>query len=425
MNRTLIAFAAAAIGLSLTGAAHASQYKALHDFCRQTNCVDGAAPFSAPVSDGAGHYFGTTVTGGGHGGGTVYEMSFDGGRWVHQRIHRFCTKSNCADGSAPFGRLIVDASGNLYGLATSGGKHGKGAVYELIPHEGDWKYKLLYSFCAQASCADGSSPQYGGLSYQGAASGAAYDGISPLYGTVELGGANGGGAVFALTRADRGWDYSVIFDFCAFDQCDSGTGPTASVLVDGQGNLFGTTLDGGAHEDGTVFELSRNGAGWSETVLYNFCAEANCADGSFPYAPLIMDGAGDLYGTTSGGGAHNSGSVFKLHPDGAASQITTLHSFCSDGSCSDGSIPYAGLTMDAHGRLFGAAIQGGSQSFGVLFMLSGRHLTKFSTVVDFGSAGAPGGQPYSAPALDASGMLFGTAWTGGSGNSGVVYRFKP
>ena len=415
---------ALALGLAVCGSAQAAHFKVLKNFCERDNCLDGANPFSAPVADGAGNYFGTTVDGGA-GGGTVYEMSPEGNRWRYQRIHYFCAKPSCGDGQSPFGRLIVDTKGNLYGMTSGGGRNGKGVVFELIRAGGEWRYKRLYDFCSRPSCADGMSPQYSGLTYQGAASGALYDGTSPLYGTTPLGGANNGGVIFTLTRDGHGWSESVVFDFCAFDQCTAGTGPANSVLVDASGHLFATTLDGGEHEDGTVVELTRNGSAWDETVLASFCAQSNCADGSFPASPLAMDGAGDLYGTTEGGGAHNQGSVFKLHPNGAGSTLTTLYSFCSQANCNDGSLPYAGVTIDAQGRLIGATLEGGTQSFGTLFMLSGKHLDKLTTLVSFAESATPGGQPYSAPVFDPSGAMFGTAWVGGSASAGVLYTFKP
>jgi uncharacterized repeat protein (TIGR03803 family) len=164
---------------------------------------------------------------------------------------------------------------------------------------------------------------------------------------------------------------TVLYSFCSQSSCADGSYPEAGLIMDGAGNLYGTTNSGGTSGTGVVFKLAPDG---TETVLYNFCSQSNCADGSYPSAGLIMDGAGNLYGTTNGGGTSGTGVVagvvFKLAPDGTE---IVLYSFCSQSSCADGSYPEAGLIMDGAGNLYGTTLSGGSTSGtgqGVVFMVT-------------------------------------------------------
>src|SRR5262249_5258946 len=140
---------------------------------------------------------------------------------------------------------------------------------------------------------------------------------------------------------------TTLYSFCQKPNCADGSTPKAALISDSAGNLYGTTWSGGAHQGGTVFMLTPAG---KEKVLYSFCRKAKCADGAQPYAGLLADGAGNLYGTTVTGGKNNAGTVFKIGPDGAE---TVLHSFCLSLGCGDGRNPYGGLIADSAGNLYG------------------------------------------------------------------------
>src|SRR5262249_25526479 len=214
-----------------------------------------------------------------------------------------------------------------------------------------WTAKVLYQFCPGngTSCPDGQLPATA-LTYQGQANGAPYDGVSPLYGTTEIGGSQKGGVVFKLTPdGEGGWQESVVYNFCIQSSCADGALPAGDPIMDSDGNLFGTTTSGGPGQSGTVYELSgaARGRDVTETVLYGFCAHTPCVDGQQPYGGVTMDGQGNLYGTTLVGGARSEGVVYKVVPNGTASQFAVLHSFCSVGNfCRDGIQPNGDLALD-------------------------------------------------------------------------------
>ena len=429
MNKIFTAaLAAAALGFCLHGA-YAATYAVEHNFCTKANCPDGSQPDAAPVADEAGNYYGTTVHGGSKDSGTIYRMSFNGTAWKSSVIHSFCLKTDCADGNAPQGGLVIDTAGNLYGMTTAGGYNDGGVVYELSPNGAKWTYTILYKFCKKMSCPDGQHPYYASLSYQGAATGAAYDGTSPLYGTTQMGGANGGGVVFQLTPSGGTWTESTVHDFCALANCIDGGLPFAGVTVDGSGNIFGAaTLGGvGIEEDccGVLFEL-KHGAHWTYTSLHNFCSNAVgevCLDGQGAIGAPMLDAMGNIYGTTGLGGSYNEGTVYKVVPNGDKSKLTTLYSFCPKTNCPDGALPWAGaLAMDASGTLYGTASQGGTGG-GTIFSLGGPKLNKFKALVVL--KGSNGADPQGGLALDPSGALFGVAPAGGKGSEGVFFQLTP
>jgi uncharacterized repeat protein (TIGR03803 family) len=231
-------------------------------------------------------------------------------------LYSFCAQggTNCSDGAVPSAGLIIDAAGRLYGTTDLGGAHNGGTVFELAPYAArtKWRETVLYSFCARGgtNCIDGLQPVAGLI----------IDAARHLYGTTQGGGALNEGTVFELTpnAARTKWTETALYSFCTQGgtNCTDGSGPAAGLIMDAAGYLYGTTYGGGAHNQGTVFELRPNAAKtqWTETVLYSFCAQGgtNCTDGAYSSGRLIMDKAGHLYGTTPGGGAHNEGSVFEL-----------------------------------------------------------------------------------------------------------------
>ena len=345
----------------LLGAVWAQTETVLYSFCEQKNCTDGAEPVAGIVFDQKGNLYGTTRTGGayqycsdvGFGCGVVFKLTRAG---KYTLLHTFCEQGgNCTDGANPYAASVLDPEGNLYGTTEYGGVHGQGVVFKLTP---EGKYIVLHSFCGQSNCTDGAFLD----------AGLVFDQKGNLYGTTNYGGANNdSGVVFKLTPKGR---ETVLYNFCSQSNCADGGWPSAGLIFDQKGNLYGTTWLGGAHSSGTVFKLTPKG---KETVLYSFCVGSYCPDGDEPSAGLVFDQKGNLYGTTSYGGGLSGyctlgcGVVFKLTPKG---KETVLHSFCPDGyPCADGETPTAGLVFDQKGNLFGTTSYGGS-TVGVVFKLT-------------------------------------------------------
>ena len=324
--------------------------------------------------------------------------------------------------------MIVDADGNLYGTVKEGGDHNGGAVFKLTrPQKRAWKYKLFYSFCAVDNCADGGAPM-AGLTYLGANNGLAYDGVSPLYGTAESGGAGGGGVAYQLSFSGNMKEpvERVLHAFCMEAGCHDGQNPEAPLTMDANGNFYGTTAVGGNAGSGVAFKLTPKKSSYVESVIYSFCQEANCTDGRQPVDGLTLDTAGNLYGASEWGGAHDSGSLFKLSSKSRKTwKYTVVHSFCVGGDCNDGYNPLGGLTLDANGDMLGTT-QSGGPGFGTIFKL---HRSTLTTLYAFCSRAncSDGAAPYGGVVLDGSGNMYGTTITGGSGDGlgGTVFKFTP
>jgi uncharacterized repeat protein (TIGR03803 family) len=443
-NRMALVLAfAATIAFAFAPADRASAYtlKVLHRFCAQANCPDGANPVTALVRDDAGNLYGTTTDGGKFGdaaagtGGTVFELQFTGTGYKYRVLHAFCAQPNCADGEEPYDSLILDANGDLYGTTLSGGAGAGGAnngvAFRLVPDSGHtkWKFEILYTFCSVASCTDGAEP-FGNLTYQGAQSGALYDGTSPLFGTAFGGGFHNNGAAFKLAsvagKAKR--KESVLYSFCSQKDCDDGQHPEAPLLLDAKGDLFGTAAVGGGYGFGTAFELLPGKNGYTEAVLHDFCTTENdfCPDGQEPRNPLVMDAAGNLFGSSGAGGAAGEGVVFKLTPETYTVKETVLHTFCLQ--CNDGQSP-APVILDRNGNVLGEASGGGRFGGGTIFKLHG---TNFSVLYSFcrKSNCSDGEAPSGGLIVDTAGDLFGTTGVGGNlanleSGGGTVFELTP
>jgi uncharacterized repeat protein (TIGR03803 family) len=264
----------------------------LYSFCRQQTCADGANPYDNLIFDGKGNLYGTTYYGGAYGFGVVFMVSASG---KERTLYSF---TGDMDGAYPFGGVVLDAKGNLYGTTSGGGTYGKGTVFKVSP---SGQESILHSFTGGA---DGANP-YSRL---------ILDAKRNLYGTTFGGGGtgcNGGcGTVFKVTPSGK---ESVLYSFCQnYPNCADGENPVYSLIFDDQGNLYGTTFSGGTDDEGTVFELSAAQSGaWTESVLYSF---QGAEDGGGPQAGLVFDAKGNLYGTTSFDGANGYGTVFRLSP---------------------------------------------------------------------------------------------------------------
>jgi uncharacterized repeat protein (TIGR03803 family) len=337
-------FAAGAFALiAAASIAHAAKFSVLHSFCSKANCADGQIAHAGLIADKSGNLYGTTLGGGAHDGGTVFKVTPGGKETV---LYSFCQQPNCTDGQDPYTGVVMDSSGNLFGTTACGGNGcGYGVVYELAANGTE---TVLYAF---AGGKDGADPND-----------LVMDASGNLYGTTNIGGGtgcNGEGCGTVFKISPKGKE-SVLYRFCAAQNCTDGAFPVAGLILDQSGNLYGTTAQGGSGSGiyGTVFELATDG---TETVLYSFCQQNGCADGGSPYSRLAMDASGNLYGTTANGGSSQSGTVFRLAPGGAE---TVLYSFCQLGSCADGAVPTSGVVLDGAGNLYGTTQSGGSGSDG-------------------------------------------------------------
>jgi uncharacterized repeat protein (TIGR03803 family) len=413
-------------GLNLLPCAgHAQIYAVIHNFCVKANCSDGLAP-SSLFSNGSSRFFGSTKSGGAYGSGTLFELTPERGKWKLHVLYNFCALANCTDGDDPNGGLIEDTAGNLYGTAQFGNQGG--VVFKLTHggHKGNRKLEVIYSFCSQANCADGEEPD-AGLSYAGQSTGAPYDGKSPLFGTTVEGGAYNDGVVFELNRKGGNWIDSTLYSFCPGGYpCVDGDEPDG-VIVQGSNTLLGVVPNGGPNGGGAVFRVAPSqGDSWSESTVYGFCSVSQCTDGAAPWGRLLSDASGNIYGETHNGGAEsNAGVVYELTPQGGE---TVLHTFCEESGCPDGAGAYGGLIMDSSGNLFGATAGGGNEyDGGTLFELN----SEFNVLYVFCSTGTctDGENPGGPLVLDSTGNLFGTAANGGDGQNGhgggIAFELTP
>jgi len=289
-----------------------------------TGGVDGANPFAGLLQDAADNLYGVTAYGGTSGVGTVFKLSKGGKETV---LHNFA--GGTADGCYPFGGLLRDTAGNLYGTTEDCGASGIGTVFKLSK---TGEETILHSFAGGTS--DGEFPSFTTL---------LMDANDNLYGVAEQGGAYNLGVVYKLSKAGK---LTVLHSFegGTGDGCDAFGTPA----MDAAGNLYGTANACGSSEVGIVWKVSKKG---KETVLHNFTAGPS--DGAEPIAGVIMDAEGNLYGDTYQGGSANLGTVYKLNTKG---KVTLLHTFTGPG----GSYPYSGVLREASGNIYGTTIYGGS-----------------------------------------------------------------
>ncbi len=301
-------------------------------------------------------------------------------------------------------------------------------------------FRDLHFFCNQyPSCTDGGQPS----------GSVVLDAAGGIYGNLAIGGAgancaqkDGCGAVFKLTPSGSGYAYSLEYSFCAVTACDDGAAPSGNLVFDARGSLYGTTTAGGANDEGIVFGLMPVGSSYRERVLYDFCRASGCTDGQNPQAGVIVDASGALYGTTAGGGANGSGTVFRLTPSRSGYKERVLYSFCRRSGCEDGAEPVAGLIVDKGGALYGTTSSGGSGNHGVVFNLTptGSRYTEHVLYRFCRASGgcSDGAHPQAALIFDQQGALYGTTYLGGTncystgarrdaarGGCGTVFRLTP
>jgi len=389
----------------------APTFTILHSFTGPPN--DGRNPITGLTLDSAGNLYGTTVIGGTANWGTVFVVRPDGSEAV---LYSFAQSAVCCPD--PSG-LTLGSDGNFYGTTASGGAAGAGTVFSMSP---DGTLTTLYSFAGSPN--DGSDP----------VSGVIRDAAGNLYGTTVYGGVSGTGCsgtscgtVFKLSPNGA---ETVLHNF-AGGSSDGGN-PYGGLIQDSAGNLYGTTSNGGSTGNGVVFEVAADG---TETVLYSFLGPANDGgpssgppnDGAHPQSGLIQDSAGNLYGTTLNGGAYSDGTVFKLSP---ASSETLLHSFGGPSTLEGGS-PSASVIMDAAGNLYGTTGSVGRSGGGP----SVYELSPDGTLTVLHGFANSEGLPPSSGALvqDGARNLYGTTFgeaaspcsVEGPGGCGVVYKVVP
>jgi uncharacterized repeat protein (TIGR03803 family) len=381
-SRSVNATLAWAILLALVLATQLAQGQTFTLLYAFGNGTDGGTPYASLVLDSAGNLYGTTFAGGRGSAGTVFKLDTAGKETV---LYNF---KGGADGAYPFAGLVRGPGGGLFGTTVEGGASNHGTVFKLST---TGKQTVLHSFKSQ----DGSYPDAGLLR----------DSAGNLYGATVEGGASNLGTVFML---DTTGTQTVLHSF---------TGGTdgrfsyvyGSLVRDAAGNFYGTTLAGGASNQGIVFKLDTTG---TETILYNFTGGA---DGGYPYAGLVIDKKGNLYGTTYLGGASGQGMVFKVNNAG---KETVLYSFTGG---ADGGNPTARL-LRLNGNLYGTTYSGGASNSGVVFKLDA---TRKETVLHSFDYSNDGGYPTARLIRDAAGNLYGTASAGGASNHGTVFKLTP
>ncbi|MGA7220621.1 MAG: choice-of-anchor tandem repeat GloVer-containing protein [Candidatus Sulfotelmatobacter sp.] len=413
------------LAMGLTASAQTPSYTVIHGF--NGSAASGSGPVGNLVEDAAGSFYGVTSQSTDTEGycydtgcGAIFKLfKTASGGWASENLHTF---TGDFDGDSPQGGLVFDAAGNLYGTTAYGGVDYLGNVFELTPaSSGGWKYSVIYTF---------SYPETGGAVPSGPL---VVDSRGNLYGTA--GGGDGYGIIFELSPSSSGtWVETVLY---SFQTETTGSRPQGPLVFDSAGNLYGTTYSGGEFGYGTVFEAfaPAGSGGWALTPLYSFSGRS---DGKYPwYAGLIFDSAGNLYGTTSGGGhdsqcAGGCGVVYELSPNNATGIWTqaVIHSFMGsgDGPGAGGAWPEYSLTADASGSLYGATYLGGKDGLGVVYKLTQSGGSWTESVVHYFSGGSAGAYPLqSGVVFGTDGDLYGLTFSGGIGPDccGTLFRVAP
>jgi uncharacterized repeat protein (TIGR03803 family) len=343
------------------------------------NGANGSGPSAGLIMDQSGNLYGTTSAGGANADGTVFELTR--GSTIITTLASF----NGTNGAFPHSGLIMDQNGNFYGTTRDGGASGKGTVFELA--SGSSTITTLASF----NVTNGADPRAGLIMDSG----------GNLYGTASSNGPNNAGTVFELASGS-----STITTLASFN-VTNGNVPSGDLIMDSAGNLYGTTQNGGANADGVVFELAKGSS--TITALASFTG----ANGIDPFGGLIMDPSGNLYGTTQNGGANADGVVFELAK--GSRTITALASF----NGANGSGPFAGLIMDPSGNLYGTTNIGATSGVGCVFELA----SGSGTIVALASFNNTNGANPTCPLImDQSGNLYGTAINAGAFGGGTVFE---
>jgi uncharacterized repeat protein (TIGR03803 family) len=398
------------IALALVVSARAApKYKVLHSF---GSAQDGEAPYAPVAMDSSGSLYGTTAGGGAYDGGTVFKLMPGSSAWTESVLYSFGGTND--DGAGPYAGLSFDSLGNLYGTTlVGGGADSVGTVFELTPGSNGWTESVLHSFGKP----DGGRPY----------SGVVLDAKGNLYGVTSGGGDLLGGAAYELSPGSDGWTETLLH---TFGGTNDGYFSLGGLAWDGTNKLYGTTSKGGAYDEGTVFQLARSSGAWKERVLYSFGSAKR--DGGFPgTGSLILDGAGNLYGTTEDGGTnicfseYDCGTVYELSPgsDGHWKE-KILYDFKEGAS---GFTPLGLVARDKAGNIYGTTSEGGDSvcACGVVYKLAPQPDDKWKYTVLHKFVAATGGLPEGGVILDEKGNLYGTTLGGGAHGDGVVFELTP
>lgn len=369
-----------------------------------------SSPYGAVTMDAAGDLFGTALTGGPAGDGLIYEMVHSNGTYAASPV--IIASFNGSDGSAPRGGLITDSAGDLFGTTYSGGPSDNGTVFEITNSGGT--YATLPISLASFSGSDGANPQGNLIA----------DAAGNLFGTTYSGGASGDGTVFEIARTATGYAATplVLTSFSGTD----GQNPAAGLMIDNNGNLYGTTSGGGSAGVGTVFEITNTNGTYAAAAatLADFGEGTSGSDyAADPAGSLIADSAGDLFGTTQQGGTVAAGTVFEIVNAGGTYSSTPviLASFSNTG----GEAPAANLIADAAGNLYGTTAWGGANNDGTVFEIANTATGYASDPTVLASLdGTNGWVPVAGLTADAAGDLFTTSVLGGANQSGTVFELS-
>ena len=404
-RRTLLHTALATLICATMAVGAHAQYTKLVDF----NRANGDSP-RAPLIQGLdGNFYGTAIAGGTRRAGTAFSITSTG---TLTTLRNFCVgpQLTCSKlGAGPYAPLIQTNDGTFYTpLFTSGlpTPANAGSIVRIFPNGVATK---VADICPQSPCAYGASP-VSGLT-QG------IDGN--FYGTTSAGGNLSNQCVYsafpgcgAIYKATRDGTLTSLHTFCALSNCTDGAVPNSALVQGTDGNFYGTTSGGGAHKFGTVFKLTPAG---TFEVLHSFCSVANCADGGSPNG-LMQANDGYFYGTTQSDSA-SSGTVFRISPTGV---FATLYSFCPQPGCADGLNPTGTLIQGTDGRLYGVTVVGGVFGKGTIF-----RVTRSGTLTRiFSFAHLKGTAPLAGLVQGTDGNLYGTASAGGIDNRGVAFTFS-
>lgn len=403
INRTVVLGFSTAVFLATAVAIASAGENVLYTFQGGNDCQ----PYGALISDLSGNLYGTTSGDRFSHPGTAYELTpGSGGTWTETVLHTFGTGT---DGRNPVVGMVRDSAGNLYGTTPIGGASNHGVVFELSPGSNGWTETILYAFTGGN---DGAMPYAIPV----------FDQAGNLYGVTSQGGSSNQGVAFELSPGSNGWTEKVLYTFSGGND---GGWPIAPLVFDQAGNLYGTASQGGAGGWGTVFKLTPASNGWVQSVLY---AYTGGNDGAQPQSPIVRDRFGNLYSTATGGGTGEAGVVFQVRPPASAAPSfsgtwnnNVLYNFMGE---DDGSGPNNGVVFDQVGNLDGVAPTSGSGGYGVVYQLTPGSTGWSQNVLYSFTGGADGGFPESPAILDGAGNIDGTTIAGGQGNCGVAYQIS-